>query len=128
MSWRSPLGRVRGLGSAKQGVHHWWHQRLTSIALVPLGCWFVVSMMSLPSFDHATLVAWMSGSWTALLLLLFVLTATWHSQLGIQVILEDYVHDEGLKALALTLSSFVHILVGAAGALAILRIMLGRMA
>jgi succinate dehydrogenase / fumarate reductase, membrane anchor subunit len=128
MSWRSPLGRVRGLGSAKEGVGHWWQQRLTSVALVPLGCWFVVSMMSLPTFDHATLVAWMSGTWTALLLLLFLLTATRHSQLGIQVVIEDYVHDEGMKALALTLSSFTHIVVGAAGALAILRVALGRMA
>jgi succinate dehydrogenase / fumarate reductase membrane anchor subunit len=128
MSWRSPLGRVRGLGSAKEGVGHWWQQRLTSVALVPLGCWFVVSMVSLPTFEHATLVAWMSGTWTALLLLLFLLTATWHSQLGIQVVIEDYLHDEGMKALALTLSSFTHIVVGAAGALAILRVALGRMA
>jgi succinate dehydrogenase / fumarate reductase membrane anchor subunit len=128
MSWRSPLGRVRGLGSAKEGVGHWWQQRLTSVALVPLGCWFVVSMVSLPTFDHATLVAWMSGTWTALLLLLFLLTATWHSQLGIQVVIEDYVHDQGMKALALTLSSFTHIVGGAAGALAILRVALGRMA
>jgi succinate dehydrogenase / fumarate reductase, membrane anchor subunit len=128
MSWRSPLGRVRGLGSAKEGVGHWWQQRLTSVALVPLGCWFVVSMVSLPTFDHATLVAWMSGTWTALLLLLFLLTATWHSQLGIQVVIEDYVHDQGMKALALTLSSFTHIVVGAAGALAILRVAVGRMA
>jgi len=128
MSWRSPLGRVRGLGSAKEGVSHWWQQRLTSIALVPLGCWFIVSMLSLPALDHATLVAWMSGTWTTLLLLLFVLTSTRHSQLGVQVVIEDYVHDEGLKALALTLSSFVHVLLGAAGTLAILRVMLGRMA
>ena len=128
MKWRSPLGRVRGLGSAKEGVDHWWHQRLTSVALVPLGCWFIVSMLSLPGFDYTTLFAWMHGTWTALLLMLFLLTAVWHSQLGLKVVLEDYLHDEGMKALALTLSSFAHILLGAAGTLAILRVVLGQMA
>jgi succinate dehydrogenase / fumarate reductase membrane anchor subunit len=128
VSWRSPLGRVRGHGSAKEGVGQWWQQRLTSVALVPLGCWFVVSMVSLPAFDHATLVAWMSGSWTALMLLLFLLVATWHSQLGVRVVIEDYVHEEGMKTLALALSSFTHVFVAAVGVFAILRIALGRVA
>src|SRR5204862_471369 len=81
VSLRSPLGKVLGVGSAKSGVQHWWVQRLTAVALVPLSVWFVVSLLSLPSFDHATVVAWMSGSWTALLLILLVLTCAWHSQL-----------------------------------------------
>ena len=79
MSLRTPLGKVLGAGSAKSGVQHWWMQRLTSVALVPLSVWFVVSLLSLPSLDHATVVAWMSGSWTALLLILLVLVAAWHS-------------------------------------------------
>src|SRR2546430_12358911 len=69
-------------------------QRLTAVALVPLSIWFVASLLSLPSFDHATVVAWMSGSWTALLLILLVLTCAWHSQLGVRVVVEDYVRSE----------------------------------
>jgi succinate dehydrogenase / fumarate reductase membrane anchor subunit len=75
---RSPLGSVVGLGSAKDGVRHWWWQRLTSIALVPLSIWFTVSILSLPSLDHVTVVSWMAQSWTALLLIVFVLVATYH--------------------------------------------------
>ena len=84
MSLRSPLGRVLGAGAAHDGVRHWWRQRLTSIALVPLTVWFVVSLLTLPSLSYGTLVAWMSQSWTALLLILLVLTAAWHSQLGVR--------------------------------------------
>jgi succinate dehydrogenase / fumarate reductase membrane anchor subunit len=88
-SLRSPLGTVAGLGSAKSGVHHWWLQRLTSIALVPLTIWFTVSLASLSSLDHVTVIAWMAQSWTALLLVLLVLVATYHSQLGVRVVVED---------------------------------------
>ena len=98
MSLRSPLGRVLGTGSAKEGVHHWWLQRLTSIALVPLTVWFVVSLLTLSSFEHVAIVTWMAHSWTALLLVLFILVATWHSQLGARVVAEDYVHG-GAKTL-----------------------------
>jgi len=78
MSLRSPLGRVLGHGSASDGVHHWWVQRLSSIALVPLGIWFVVSLIALPLGDHAALVNWLSHGWNALLLLLFVLFCLFH--------------------------------------------------
>jgi len=91
MSLRSPLGRVLGSGSAKEGVRHWWVQRLTSVALVPLAIWFVVSLLLLPSLDYPTLVAWMRECSTALALVLLILVATWHSQLGMRVIVEDYV-------------------------------------
>jgi succinate dehydrogenase / fumarate reductase, membrane anchor subunit len=124
MSWRSPLGRVRGYGAAKEGVSHWWTQRLTSIALIPLSCWFVVSLLALPQLDHATVIAWMGGGLTALLLVLFVLTACWHSQLGVRVIIEDYVHAEGMKTLVLVLVGFAHVLLAAAGVLAVLRVAL----
>src|SRR5581483_12422377 len=67
-SLRSPLGRVAGLGAARSGVHHWWLQRLTSIALVPLTVWFGVSLLSLPTLDHATVTGWMAQGWTAVLL------------------------------------------------------------
>jgi succinate dehydrogenase / fumarate reductase, membrane anchor subunit len=122
MSLRSPLRRVLGLGTAKEGVQHWWMQRLTSVALVPLSIWFVVSLLALPSLDHATVIGWMSQSWTALLLIVFVLVATWHSQLGVRVVVEDYVHGTGAKTLTLVIVSFAHVLIGAAGVFAVLRV------
>jgi succinate dehydrogenase / fumarate reductase membrane anchor subunit len=125
MSLQSPLGRVRGLGAAGHGVQHWWVQRLTSLALVPLAVWLLVSLLTLPALDFVTLVSWIAGTWTATLLALFVLIASWHSSLGIQVILEDYVHDDGLKTLSLVLSGFVHVVLAAAGIFAILRIAFG---
>jgi succinate dehydrogenase / fumarate reductase, membrane anchor subunit len=124
MSLRSPLGKVLGAGSAKEGVHHWWLQRLTSIALVPLTIWFVVSLLSLPSFEHVTVVSWMAQSWTALLLILFILVATWHSQLGVRVVVEDYVHG-GTKTLTLVVITFIHAVVAAAGIFAVLKVAFG---
>jgi len=125
MSLRSPLGRVLGTGAARSGVHHWWVQRLTSVALVPLSIWFVVSLLALPALDHATVSAWMGESSTALLLSLFVLLATWHSQLGVRVVIEDYVHTAGLKTVILVSVTFAHVLLGAAGVFAVLRVTLG---
>lgn len=125
MSLRTPLRRVLGTGSAKEGVHHWWQQRLTSVALVPLTVWFAVSILALPSFDYATLAAWMHGATSALLLILLVLVGTWHSQLGVRVIVEDYVHAPGARAVTLTLLSFLHALLAAAGVLAVLKMALG---
>lgn len=125
MNLQTPLGKVRGLGSAGNGVHHWWVQRLTSLALVPLAVWLLVSLLALPGLDFVTLVSWMAGTWTASLLTLFVLVACWHSSLGIQVILEDYVHEEGLKTISLVLSGFIHVMLAAAGVFAVLRIAFG---
>ncbi len=124
MSLRSPLGRVLGLGSAKEGVHNWWTQRLTSIALVPLSIWFVVSLLALPSLDHATVITWLRQSWTALLMVLFVLVAVWHSQLGVRVVIEDYVHGS-TKTLSLVLVTFAHTVMAVAGVFAILKIAFG---
>ena len=124
MSLRSPLGKVLGAGSAKEGVHHWWRQRLTSIALVPLTIWFVVSLLCLPSFDHVTVITWLAQTWTALLLIPFILVATWHSQLGVRVVVEDYVHG-GAKTLTLVLITFIHAFVAAAGVFAVLKVAFG---
>jgi succinate dehydrogenase / fumarate reductase membrane anchor subunit len=125
VSLRSPLRRVLGLGTARDGVQHWWLQRLTSVALVPLSIWFVVSLLALPALDHATVIAWMGQSWTALLLIVLVLVATWHSQLGVRVVVEDYVHGTGAKTLTLVVVGFAHILIGAAGVFAVLRVACG---
>jgi succinate dehydrogenase / fumarate reductase membrane anchor subunit len=122
---RSPLGRVLGYGAAKEGVSHWWMQRLTSVALVPLGLWFMFSLLALPAFDYANVIAWMSGTWTALLLILLVLIASWHSRLGVQVVIEDYVHANGAKTVALVLNTFAHGFIAAAGTFAILKVAFG---
>ena len=124
-SLRSPLGAVSGLGSAKGGAHHWWMQRLTSIALVPLSIWFTVSILSLPSLDHVTVVSWMAQSWTALLLIVLVLVSTYHSQLGSRVVVEDYVHNSGMKTLTLVILTFAHALLAVAGVFAILKVAFG---
>jgi succinate dehydrogenase / fumarate reductase, membrane anchor subunit len=124
-SLRSPLGRVVGLGSAKSGVRHWWLQRLTSIALVPLTVWFTVSLLSLPAMDHVTVVSWMAQSWNALLLILFVGVATYHSQLGVQVVVEDYIPEPGMKTVTLVLLTFVHAFLAVAGVFAILKVAFG---
>lgn len=124
MSLRSPLGKVLGTGSAKEGVHHWWLQRLTSIALIPLTIWFVVSLLSLPALDHASVVAWLAGSWTALFMILFILVATWHSQLGVRVVVEDYVHG-GSRTLTLVVITFIHAVIAAAGIFAVLKVAFG---
>jgi succinate dehydrogenase / fumarate reductase membrane anchor subunit len=123
-SLRSPLGRVLGYGSAKEGVSHWWVQRATSVALIPLGLWFLISLLALPSLDHATVTQWMSGAWTSLLLILTVLIGTWHSQLGVRVIIEDYVHG-GLKTVTLMLVTFAHFLLAVAGTFAVLKVAFG---
>ena len=125
MSLRSPLGRVLGQGAARNGVRHWWQQRLTSIALVPLTVWFAVSLLCLPSLAHPALVAWMSQSSTALLLILLVLIAAWHSQLGVRVVVEDYVHDAGARTLTLVAIGFAHVLLAAAGVFAVLKVAFG---
>jgi succinate dehydrogenase / fumarate reductase, membrane anchor subunit len=125
VSLSSPLRRVLGAGPSRSGVRDWWLQRLTSLALVPLSIWFVASLLALPSFEHVMIVAWMAQSWTALLLILLVLIGAWHSQLGLKVIIEDYVHDEGGKTLLLVLIGFAHVLIAAAGSFAVLKVAFG---
>ena len=97
MSLRSPLGRARGLGSAKSGTGHFWMQRLTAVALVPLALWFAISVVGLSGADYAAAKAWVGRPVNAALLLLVLLTAVWHAILGVQVVIEDYVHGGAAK-------------------------------
>jgi succinate dehydrogenase / fumarate reductase membrane anchor subunit len=122
MKGGTPLGRVLGRGSAKNGVHHWWAQRVSAVALVPLALWFLLSLLALPGFDHGSVTAWTAAPWHAVLLCLFIGTVSWHSQLGVQVVIEDYVHGHGLKVFSLLLVQFAHVLVAAAGIFAVLKI------
>lgn len=97
------LGRVRGLGSAKAGAHHWWLQRVTAMGNVLLVSWFVVSLVRLPVLDHAGVTTWLSSPWAAVPMALFIVNAFWHFRLGLQVVIEDYVHG-GMRIVALALA------------------------
>ncbi len=97
MSLQTPLSRVLGLGSAKEGVEHWWWQRLTAVALVPLSVWFVIAAVSLVGSDYDAARAWASRSLNVTLLIAFVGVLLHHAQLGLQVIIEDYIHNEPWK-------------------------------
>jgi succinate dehydrogenase / fumarate reductase membrane anchor subunit len=125
VSLRSPLGRVLGLGSAKGGTGHFWAQRVSGVALVVLGLWLAGSLSSLSLHDHAVVIAFIAAPLNTVLLLLLCLTAAYHSYLGVQVVIEDYVHAAGLKIVSLVVSRFVHIVVVAIAIYAILRIGLG---
>ncbi len=122
MSLRSPLGRALGRGSAKEGVSHWWTQRLTAAALVVLGLWFLASLLALHSLDYFAVRAWLAQPITAVVALLLLPTLLWHSHLGVQVVIEDYVHHEPLKLLLLVLSRFAHSLLAVAALVAVARI------
>ena len=101
MSLRSPVGRVLGLGSAKDGTSHWWAQRVSAVALIPLTLWFLLSLLALPALDYATVRAWLSVPLSGLLAVLLVAVLTYHSYLGTTVVIEDYVHAAGTKLLSL---------------------------
>jgi succinate dehydrogenase / fumarate reductase membrane anchor subunit len=125
MSLRSPIGRVTGLGTAKEGASHWWSQRLTSVALLLLGLWFVASLLRMPTFGHEFVTAWIAMPLNAVLLLLLIGTLVYHSQLGVQVVVEDYVHHHGLKIATMMLLTFAHVAVAALAIFAVLRIAFG---
>jgi len=97
MSLRTPLGQVRGLGAAKDGTQHWWLQRLTAIALVPLTIWFVISLLQVFGMSRPQVAQWIRSPSTAAPMALFLVAAFWHLKLGLQVVIEDYVHHEGWK-------------------------------
>jgi succinate dehydrogenase / fumarate reductase membrane anchor subunit len=120
----TPLGQVLGGGSAHSGVHHWWTQRVSAVALLPLTIWFVVALLRLPDLSWASVHAWLASPWSALAMVMLVLALCWHSHLGVQVVIEDYVHGPALKTVALMLAGFAHLAVAATSLLAVLRITL----
>jgi succinate dehydrogenase membrane anchor subunit len=116
----TPLGRVRGLGAARSGTEHFWHQRLTAVANVPLVIAFVFIMVGLLGRNHAAVVQILGSPLVAVILLLFILSITAHMRLGMQIIIEDYVHDEGTKLVLLIGNTFFAVAVGLACAFALL--------
>jgi succinate dehydrogenase / fumarate reductase, membrane anchor subunit len=119
---RTPLGRVRGFGSAKSGVHHWWVQRVTSAALLPLTLWFVLSVASLAGAGYAATVEWIARPWNAVLMLLTIGVSFQHTALGLQVIIEDYVNQEWLRMAGVLAAKAACLILALAAALAVLRI------
>ncbi len=125
MKFRTALYGVRGLGSAKSGTHHWWMQRVTALALVPLMLWLAFALASLGTMDYGAAVSWVRSPVNTVLLLASLLALFHHTQLGLQVVLEDYVHHEGVKIASLLGLKFLTLLLGLASALAVLRVSLG---
>ena len=125
MSMRSPLGRARGLGSAKSGTQHWWAQRLTALALVPLTIWFVIAMVAATGGDHASALAFIGNPVTAVLLILLIVATFHHAQLGLQVVIEDYVHTKPVEIALLLIVKGGAIVLALAAIFAVLLIAFG---
>lgn len=125
MSLRSPLARARGLGAAHGGTHHWWAERITAIALMPLVLWFAFSVASLTGADHAAVAGWLASPVNAVLTLLLIAVMFHHMQLGLQVVIEDYIHSRGTKYVVLVASKLASVLLGVTAAFAVLKVALG---
>ncbi len=125
MKFRTPLARARGLGSAKSGTHHWWMQRLTAVALVPLSLWFVASLISVVTADHGTVIAWLHSPLVAILCCALIVAIFYHGQLGLQVVLGDYVHTESLKLVGIVVAKLLSLLLAATCLFAVLSIAFG---
>lgn len=124
MSIRTPLARARGLGTAKDGTHHWWMQRVTSVALVPLVLWFAISMLAYSRVDHETFQGWLGHPVNAGLMIALLAAMFYHAKLGAQVIIEDYVHPESAKIAALLIVQFLLFLLGAIAIVSVFKIAL----
>ena len=125
MKLRTPLARVKGLGSAGDGTHHWWHQRLTAAALVPLSLWFMYAMTCLGAAGHDSVVTWMQQTHVAALLIALVLALFYHAQLGLQVVIEDYIKNEWVKISGIVMVKFIAVFATLLSVLSILNIYLG---
>ena len=122
---RTPLGRAIGLGSAKEGVEHWWRQRTTALLLVPLTLWFVIAVIGLIGADRAALIAWMHNPISAMLMVLLLVATFYHAALGLQVVIEDYVHGEAMRIGALLVMRLLCIAFVLRGVFAVLKLALG---
>ena len=121
---RTPLSRVKGLGPAKDGTHHFWHQRLTALLQIPLVLWLAFSLASLPT-DHATLVGWIEQPMVTVFLSILIASIFYHAKMGLQVIIEDYISNHAQRLMALLFSNTLCLLFGAAGVISVLRISFG---
>ena len=124
MSLTSPLRRALGLGAAKEGVSHWWAQRVSAVALVLLALWLMVSFVALADFGHARVSAWLHAPWNAVIASLLLMVGAYHSLLGVQVVVEDYVQHPWIKIVTLLLLTFLHVALAAVGVFAVLYVAL----
>lgn len=122
---RTPLGKARGLGSAREGTEHFWRQRMTALANVPLTLFLIVNIIVLAGADHAAATAWLGSPWVAIPMLLLVVSGAVHMRLGMQSIIEDYVHGEGARVVCLMLNTFFAVGIALACGFAILKLGLG---
>ena len=125
MSLMTPLNRVLGLGTGKGAAEHWWLQRVTAVALLPLGLWFAYELLTLSDFDYATVTAWVQRPLTSILLILMVVAVGYHSALGVQVVIEDYVTGKGMRAATLMASTLAHVGLSVAAVFAVLKVAFG---
>lgn len=123
-NFRTPLSRVKGLGSAKEGTSHFWVQRLTAIALIPLVLWLGFSVAALPGMDYLDIREWLSQPFNAIVMMLFMITGFYHARLGLQVVIEDYVGSHGPRAIAIIGVNFAAAALGVTGVFSVLRIAL----
>ena len=125
MDMRTPLGRARGLGSTNDGVKHWWMQRLTGMALIPLTLWFVYSAVQMSGASHAEFTAWVGTHGNPVLLILLIIGMFHHGQLGLQVVVEDYIPSESTKMTLLIAIKFAAIIFGTSAVFAVIRLTVG---
>jgi len=125
MDMRTPLAKVRGLGSAKDGTDHFWRQRLTAISNIPLILFFIVLIASLAGRPHAEVVETLSSPFVAIMLIFAILSVTFHMRLGMQTVIEDYFHGEGTKFALVILNAFYPVAVAAVSVFAIAKIAFG---
>jgi succinate dehydrogenase / fumarate reductase membrane anchor subunit len=125
MSLMTPLNRVLGLGTAKGAGEHWWLQRVSAVALLPLGLWFAYGLLTLQGFDYASVSTWVQEPLTSIMLILLVVAVGYHSALGVQVVVEDYVSGKGLRAATLLASTLAHVALSVAAVFAVLKVAFG---
>lgn len=125
MNMRNPLANARGLGAAKDGVSRWWLQRLTAVAIAPLTLWFVFSVAVMSGGSYHDFVGWLSQPWVAVLLIIYLVFMFYHSQIGLQEVCEDYIHSVGVKMAVVIAIKLLHVLLGVATVLAVLKIAVG---
>ncbi|HLO77132.1 MAG TPA: succinate dehydrogenase, hydrophobic membrane anchor protein [Magnetospirillum sp.] len=125
MTLRNPIGRARGLGSAKEGVSHHWGTQVTAVGLIPLSLWFVISLIGLHGADYATFKGWLSAPFNASMFVLTILMVIYHAQLGVQMVVEDYVHGEGVKFGTLVATKLVAAFLAVYTTVSILKVAVG---
>lgn len=125
MSLITPLAAAKGTGSAKEGTGHFWHQRLTALALIPMVIWFCFSLASLPTLDYASIREWLASPVSAILMISALIALFYHASLGLQVVIEDYVSDRAIRAAGIIAVNLLSVLLAITGVFSVLKIALG---